>query len=139
MNLKFYPGLENVDFENGYDNKKGAVGKELKDLSKRYQDIFLRVKTFFKKLKDSSSLQAYIAVEEIFQFPGTDLYEMRIPKQRRGGVFRIYFCFSLEVGKTDDLILLDAELKHKKEPMRLAAAKEKLKEYYKSFGKEARI
>ena len=138
MHLRFYPGLEDADLDSEYDAAKGNVGKELKDLSKRYKDVYLKVKAFFRKLKDTKDLDEYKKAEEIFQFPGTDLFEMRIPKQRRGGVFRIYFCFSLEDGKTEDLILLDAEFKHKKEPMRLNAAKAKLKEYYKSFGKEAR-
>ena len=139
MNFKFYPGFDNADFEKGYDTAKGCVGKELKDLSKRYRDVFLKVCTFLEKLKDTKNLQEYINAEEIYQFPGTDLYEMRIPKQRRGGVFRIYFCFSLEQKKSEDLILLDAEFKHKKKPMRLDNAKEKIKEYYQSFGRIARV
>lgn len=139
MNLKFYPGLDNVDLNKEYDTSKGRVGKELKDLSKRYKDVYLRVKAFLENLKSVKDLEEYKKNEEIYQFPGTDLYEMRIPKQRRGGVFRIYFCFSLENNKTEDLILLDAEMKHKKEPKRLNNAKKIIKEYYKSFGKEPKI
>lgn len=139
MNLKFYPGLEDVDLRCGYDETRGYVGKALKDLSKRYSDVFLRVNVFFNKLENVKKIDEYLKNEEIYQFPGTDLFEMRIPKQRKGGVFRIYFCFSLEDDKSDDLILLDAEMKHKKQPMRLNNAKDKLKEYYKSFGKVARI
>lgn len=137
MNLLFYPGLDSVDLERGYNEVKGATGKAIKDLCKHHKDIYLKVKFFFRRLKDVHDLEEYLKVEEILQFHGTDLYEMRIPKQRRGGVFRIYFCFSLEQDKTEDLILLDAELKHKTKPMRLESAKEKLKAYYRTFGKEA--
>ena len=112
------------------------MGKELKDLSKYHKDVFEKVRAFLTKLKGAARLQDYITAEEIYRFPGADLYEMRIPKQRRGGVFRIYFCPSLEEGKTNELILLDAEFKHKKEPMRLDSARKILKQYYKSFGKE---
>ena len=139
MNLLFYPGLDSADKQGGYDEINGAVGKAIKDLSRHHQEIFFRVKSFFEKLEKVANLQEYIKVGEIYQFPGSDLYEMRIPKQRRGGVFRIYFCFSLEKDGNRDLILLDAELKHKKKPMRLENAKSKLKEYYRTFGKEAQI
>lgn len=136
MVLRFYPGLDAADLKDGYNEAKGCVGKELKDLSKYHKDVFEKVRAFLTKLKGAERLQDYITAEEISRFPGTDLYEMRIPKQRRGGVFRIYFCSSLEEGKTNELILLDAEFKHKKEPMRLDSARKKLKQYYKSFGKE---
>ena len=52
---------------------------------------------------------------------------MRIPKQARGGVFRIYFCMSLR--KLNTLILLCAELKHKTKPMKLETAMQKMKQY----------
>ena len=52
---------------------------------------------------------------------------MRIPKQAKGGVFRIYFCMA--INEISTLILLCAELKHKKEPMKLGTAFTKLKQY----------
>jgi hypothetical protein len=55
------------------------------------------------------------------------------PKQARGGVFRIYFCMALN--ELNMLILLCAELKHKTEPMKLATAFAKLKQY-KEFVKQ---
>ena len=57
----------------------------------------------------------------------TGLYEMRIPPEAHGGVFRIYFCFSETEEKT--LILLSAELKHEKEAARSDAAYAKMKLY----------
>ena len=76
-----------------------------------------------------TDIAPYLQNKQIFKFPQKydGLYEMRIPKQEKGGVFRIYFCFS----KTDlqTLILLCAELKHKKKPMKLDSALKKLKQY----------
>ena len=56
---------------------------------------------------------------------------MRIPPTRKGGVFRIYFCYSKEPNEKDTLILLAAELKHEKEPQKLNTARSNLKNYKK--------
>jgi len=76
-----------------------------------------------------SDLTPFLRIEQIYKFPKEyeDLYEMRIPKQARGGVFRIYFCMSLR--KLNTLILLCAELKHKTKPMKLETAMQKMKQY----------
>ena len=57
------------------------------------------------------------------------LYEMRIPPEAQGGVFRIYFCISETEEKK--LILLSAELKHEKNPARIEAAYDKMRFYKK--------
>ena len=54
MNLLFYPGLDSVDLERGYDEVKGATGKAIKDLSKHHKDIYLKVKFFFQATKGCS-------------------------------------------------------------------------------------
>lgn len=110
-------------------DEAGDVGKELEALSKHRPDLYLRVKSFLLMLRNVLDITPYLQNNQIYRFPKEydGLYEMRIPKQARGGVFRIYFCMSLH--KLNTLILLCAELKHKKELMKLAAAFCKLKQY----------
>ena len=98
-------------------------------MSKHHRDLYLRVKTFLEVLLKVSDLTPFLRIEQIYKFPKEyeDLYEMRIPKQARGGVFRIYFCMSLR--KLNTLILLCAELKHKTKPMKLETAMHKMKQY----------
>ena len=130
MEFKFFPNIRNYDPENTEPKDEiGDVGKELEDLSKRRPDLYLRVKSFLLMLKRVLDLTPYLQNSQIYRFPKEydGLYEMRIPKQARGGVFRIYFCMSLR--ELNTLILLCAELKHKKEPMKLATAFSKLKQY----------
>ena len=96
---------------------------------KHRPDLYLRVRSFLLTLKRVLDITPYLQNNQIYRFPKEydGLYEMRIPKQARGGVFRIYFCMSLRELRT--LILLCAELKHKKEPMKLTTAFSKLKQY----------
>lgn len=101
----------------------------MKNLSKRRTDLYLRVKTFLMAMLNVEDISPYLINEQIYKFSKDKegLYEMCIPKQARGGVFRIYFCFSITEART--FILLCAELKHKTEPMKLDKAVEKLKQY----------
>lgn len=110
-------------------NLVGDVEKELSDLSKQRNDLYLRVKSFLGKLKKVKDITNYLKNQQIEKFSGDKegLYEMRIPKQARGGVVRIYFCFS--VTEENTIILLDLELKHKKKPMRLDVAHTKMLRY----------
>ena len=130
MEYRFFPDSQPCDPQKGdFSDESGDVGKEIKNLSKHNQALFLRVNTFLKALQKVNDLTPFLQNEQIFKFPKEydDLYEMRIPKQARGGVFRIYFCKSLKALNT--LILLCAELKHKAKPMKLKVAMEKLKQY----------
>ena len=130
MEFIFFPDPQSYDSQRGeFKDQIGDVGKEIKDLSKHHRDLYLRVKTFLEVLLKVSDLTPFLRIEQIYKFPKEyeDLYEMRIPKQARGGVFRIYFCMSLR--KLNTLILLCAELKHKTKPMKLETAMQKLKQY----------
>lgn len=130
MEFKFFPNINTFNPEEMEPkDEMGDVGKEIEDLSKRRLDLYLRVKSFLRTLKNVLDITPYLQNKQIYRFPKEydGLYEMRIPKQARGGVFRIYFCMSLHELKT--LILLCAELKHKKEPMKLDTAFSKLKQY----------
>ena len=130
MKLKFFPDTEFFDPQKAkFEDLAGDVGKELKGLSKRRPDLYLRVKSFLMALLNVVDILPYLKNEQIYKFQKDKegLYEMRIPKQAHAGVFRIYFCFSITELQT--LILLCAELKHKKEPMKLGNAVEKLKQY----------
>ncbi|SMP57642.1 hypothetical protein [Fibrobacter sp. UWB10] len=130
MKLKFFPDTEFFDPQKAkFEDLAGDVGKEQKGLSKRRPDLYLRVKSFLMALLNVVDILPYLKNEQMYKFQKDKegLYEMRIPKQAHAGVFRIYFCFSITELQT--LILLCAELKHKKEPMKLGNAVEKLKQY----------
>jgi|SRR5690554_643596 len=137
MDLIFFPDTHPFDPDKSEAKDEGGdVGKEIKGLSKYRQDLYLRVKSFLKALKKVTDIAPYLQNKQIFKFPQKydGLYEMRIPKQEKGGVFRIYFCFP----KTDlqTLILLCAELKQKTKPMKLDNALIKLKQYREDENKE---
>ena len=130
MEFKFFPNVQFFDPDKTKpEDEVGDVGKEIKDLSKHRPDLYLRVKSFLKVLSSAVDLMPFLQNEQIYRFPKEyeGLYEMRIPKQARGGVFRIYFCMALN--ELNTLILLCAELKHKKEPMKLTTAFAKMKQY----------
>jgi hypothetical protein len=105
-----------------------------KDLKKRH-DLYSLVNKFLKRIKQTECLDEYYKTKQLYKLEG-QLHEMRIPIQRRGGVVRIYFCYNPE--NSLELILLDAELKHKTEPERLDNAKKRLKHYhdYQNKGKK---
>jgi hypothetical protein len=130
MEFIFFPDPQIYNPQRGeFKDQVGDVGKEIKDLSKHHRDLYLRVKTFLEALRRSNDISPYLRSEQIYKFPKDHegLYEMRIPKQAQGGVFRIYFCMSLR--KLNTLILLCAELKHKTKPMKLETAMQKMNQY----------
>ncbi len=137
MDLIFFPDTHPFDPDKSEaKDEVGDVGKEIKDLYRHRSDLYLRVKSFLKTLKKVTDIKPYLQSEQISKITQKydGLYEMRIPKQRKGGVFRIYFCFS----KTNrqKLILLCAELKQKTKPMKLDNALIKLKQYREDENKE---
>lgn len=137
MDLIFFPDTHPFDPDKSEaKDEDGDVGKEIKKLSKHTRDLYSRVRRFLKTLKKMTDIKPYLQSEQISKITQKydGLYEMRIPKQRKGGVFRIYFCFS----KTNrqKLILLCAELKHDTKPMKLDNALIKLKQYREDENKE---
>jgi len=105
-----------------------------KDL-KKYPDLLSRVRTFLVSVEKVENLDSYYKSGEMAKLEGA-LHEMRIPPTRRGGVVRIYFCVNPEDSR--EIMLLDAELKHEKEPGRTDTANRRLKEYlaYLARGKQ---
>lgn len=125
MNFKFFPDKEPLSSDKDYKDAAGDVGREIDKLSKGDQELFARVQSALNKLKQVRNLDVYFKLQWIKPFGG--LYELRIPPTRNKGVFRIYFCFDLKNSET--LILLCAEVKHKKKPMKEETAKKKYREY----------
>jgi hypothetical protein len=101
---------------------KAFIRKELA----QYPDLRLRVEAFLEKLKVLLDPQPLFKSEHLAPL-GNGLFEMRIPKRRRGGVVRIYYC----VGKDDQKtwVLLDAELKHETAPGRTGTAHRRMAIY----------
>lgn len=129
MRFVFYPDL--IEHEAVFPLNRipnGVIAKELQYLLEKQIKLYVIVKEFLIELEKVTDLSIYYKSERLRDL-GDGLHEMRIPKKRRGGVFRLYFCYhNLDV-KSDVLILLDAELKHKKKPQRMDIARDKLKEY----------
>ena len=135
MKLKFFPNTQPFDPDKSEpENEVGEVGKEIKKL-KRNLRLFLPVKVFLKKLVEAEDIAPFLQSKHMKKFSGNKagLYEIRIPPEAHGGVFRIYFCFSETEEKT--LILLSAELKHETDPTRIEAAYNKMR-FYKDLVKE---
>lgn len=126
MNLIFFPDTTPCpDTESQYTDMNGDVGKELKKLSKGDRELLLRVQTTLKKLKTAGNLDIFFDTQWMLPFNG--FLELRIPPTRKKGVFRIYCC--RDARNPVNLVLLCAEVKHKKKPMKEEVAKKKYKEY----------
>ena len=129
MFFVFYPEVTEIfqEFPLG-SQPRGTVAKEIKRLSRIQRDLYLRVRDFLKNLEVIEDVQSYFDLGYFYNLRD-GLYEMRIPPERKGGVFRIYFCYEDLSVDSKTLILLDAELKHETAAKRLDAAKDKLKQY----------
>ena len=89
MKFKFFPNVHFFEAEKAEPKDEiGDVGKEIKDLSRHRPDLYLRVKSFLKVLSTVMDLSPFLQNEQIYKFPKEydGLYEMRIPKQAKGGV-----------------------------------------------------
>ena len=135
MLVRFYPDEDDVSLESLSGSQgKGAVAREIKKLKARHKEIYLFVRHFLvNELANADGLQPYFDSDYAASLKG-GLYELRIPPARKGGVFRIYFCFKDFRESSGVLVLLDAELKHKREAMRINSAREKLRQYKKWLG-----
>lgn len=112
------------------EKKEGRIEKFIrKELEKR-KDLKKLVETFLDKLQFTVSLQAFIDTEQISFLEiistnegkeKTRLGELRIPKTRTGGVVRIYFI--VKKNDSSHILLLDGEIKHKKQPKILGSVK----------------
>lgn len=124
----FYPDTMEFSEINLDEIPKGSVAKEIVKLSKKHKNLYLRVKIFLNKIKDADDISIYFSTGELFNLKD-GLYEMRIPPQRKGGVFRIYYCHKELKESSKVLILLDAELKHEEEAGKITTARGKIKRY----------
>ena len=122
MKILWYP---NYDEEGHGAAVKIFIRKELI----KYKDLRFRVESFLKRLRVIPDIWILFNSEQI-AFVKDGLCEMRIPKQRRGGVVRVYFCFGKK--EKDTIVLLDAELKHETSPGRIGPAFRRMTDYINS-------
>src|SRR5574344_2441 len=102
MDLIFFPDTHPFDPDKSEAKDEGGdVGKEIKGLSKYRQDLYLLVKSFLKALKKVTDITPYLQNKQIYRFTQKydGLYEMRIPKQRKGGVLENTLVFQRLIGK----------------------------------------
>jgi len=124
MRLQFYP-------EPPDSTEEGAIQSFIrKDLKKR-PDLRLLVEDFFDKVRNAQSLDPFFRNQTIapLKYINGDLYEMRIPQKRGGGVVRIYFI--KHPGDDGLLVLLDGELKKDTAPGKTGRAEKRMKDYLK--------
>ncbi len=118
MDCIFYPQHLNP-------NEEGSVKEFIRKDLKKYNDLRLLVQKFLDRVYASGSLQPFFNDETISPLSYCGIFEMKIPKTRKGGVVRIYFCYHCKIDKL--LVLLDAELKHEKVPGKIDRAIERMK------------
>lgn len=116
MDIRFYPGEE--EFTDEDNLPRGPVVKELNKLLKKDPRLYMRVMKFLQNVRKSDTLNPFEETQEIKKLDKSGLREMRIPPQAKGGVFRIYFGIFNGV-----IVLINAELKHKKEASKIEIAK----------------
>lgn len=106
MRFSWYPQFLDPDAQ-------AKVQKFIQKDLKKHPDLVIRVREFLISVEKVENLDSYYKSEEMAKLDGV-LHEMRIPPVRHGGVVRIYFCVNPEDSR--ELMLLDAELKHEREP-----------------------
>ncbi|MEI8095807.1 MAG: hypothetical protein WCG80_16480 [Spirochaetales bacterium] len=104
----------------------GYVGEFLNKSTRRRPDLVACVEAFLSKLSLMDRVDTLFDSQQLASL-GQDLVEMRIPKQRQGGVARVYFCWSPRVKNC--AVLLAGEIKHGKAPEMLGVAQARLREY----------
>lgn len=120
MKFSFYP-------KHLHPEEEGDVETFIrKELQKR-PDLRLLVNKFLDRIRKTESFEPFYQDETIEYLAGDEIYEMRIPKTRSGGVVRIYFVMHPQVDGL--LVLLDAEIKHGKPGKRKGRAKERKKTF----------
>lgn len=132
MLFMFYPDTTEFSEVNLDEIPKGNIAKEIVNLSKKHRGLYLSVKVFLEKIKEADDLSVYFSTGTLLSLK-EGLYEMRIPPQQRGGVFRIYYCYKELKESSKVLILLDAELKNEKEANRIEIARKKVTRYLASL------
>ena len=124
--LYYYP----LDDEGNIDNKlKKMVEKEFKKLDKKKH---LKLLNELNKINKIGALYIFDKQKQEKNMPHSkksivhiepNLYELRVPKQSRSGVFRVYITIFPD-GKR--VLILDAEYKTEKTPQRLKEAQKRL-------------
>lgn len=120
-----------------YPDDNEQKSKKLRDL---IEEDFRRInKNHHKKLKIELNLMnergatyVYNKIKEETSYPhknktfvelDDNFYELRVPKQSKKGVFRVYFTIYPD---NDNILILDAEYKTEREAKRLESARNKL-------------
>lgn len=104
----------------------GYVGEFLDKSGRRRPDLVALVNAFLLKLTQMDNLDGLFLTQQLKPL-GQNLIEMRIPKQLRSGVVRVYFCWSRSVKNC--AVLLAGEIKQDKESEMIGVAQSRLKDY----------
>lgn len=123
MHYIFYPKTtihkNKSELKNGesyieYKDEGGYVGNEISDLLKKNKTrwVYLRVVDLLDKLalEENEGLKHYFS-NEILKNIRNGITEIRVPKQDKKGVFRIYYCSSELQCEKGASILLESEYK----------------------------
>jgi len=105
LKIKYFPEEQ--------DENRSSVKKYIESLEKKHKKIYDLTQIDLRTI-EQNGVKAIndFKKQGICKSLGDGLYELRIPKNARGGVLRIYFQF--HHFQKDTIIILDAEFKKKK-------------------------
>lgn len=124
--LRYFPD----DDSHSSKKLKKIIEEDFKRIDKKN---FLKLKAKLRQLDEVGASYVLEIIKEERRLPHgkktivmleKNFYELRIPKQKKEGVFRIYFTIFPDKTK---IMVLDAEYKTEREPRRLNSAKSKLR------------
>lgn len=117
-----------VLFPEGLPEEDTPIYELLKSLERDHPKEAAKFKSIKNKLENSTDMTIFNQLRKIGHIEHLEdgLWEFRIPPKKKGGVLRIYFCFSKN--ERQKIVLLDGELKKRKKPNTTTAMK-RLKAY----------
>ncbi|SHH27615.1 hypothetical protein [Thermosipho atlanticus] len=131
--IRYFPD----DNSSSSNRLKKLIEEEFKNKNKK---LFKRLEVELAKMDLIGADYIFSVLEEERGFNNkkkkivvleSNFYELRVPKQSKEGVFRVYFTIFPDNKK---IMILDAEYKTEKEPKRLEPARNKLKRLKKEAG-----
>jgi len=106
---------------------KNLIEKEFRKINKNH---YKKLKAQLNHMDEIGARYIFTKIEEenssknkTIKVLGTDFYELRVPKQSKTGVFRVYFTI---LPDNETILILDAEYKTERKARRLESARKKL-------------
>jgi phage-related protein len=108
LKVRFYPDLS------GENTGATSVFRTIEKLKRKHQELYSLVREVLLDVeKNCDDLSMYQKRAQVSRLRNSSepIWEFRIPKTRRGGVVRIYFCYHTGLSGDPMIVLLSMELK----------------------------